>query len=274
MNKFTLVITKQSMEDLSCTGLQDLPFRNLEIKHEKRWLKGEMIINQDWFAIANHFRTTVKRLKLTDVRMSFGEMKLLLESMDNLQTLDLKDIDMTSGVDSTLILPKLVSFSLDLQHSWKRVDYINAFKFNSGIEKMQLKLSGHGMFFQFGKFIATLPNIKNLQLEGKYVDLYLDSQCTLKLETLHTNSLDNAEHLQFLQGQIGTLKELRLKKLPVQTSCVAVMKTIYEMGLKNLYLKGFCLIKNYEPQRVETNFRFMTREFISALEILKHGGCK
>jgi hypothetical protein len=288
MNKFKLQLNNKTIAKLAGVDhLPDAPIKSLQIVRNVGIFDMETCIN-----IVRKYRATVETLKLVDLKLSFYEMKMMLTKMDNLRDLELKNVEMITECVSQIKLPNLKSLKMFVYCDPDRYEdddeygdfgepdeILNSLKYNSSIEKLEYYQTCDSRWSctsrtSFTEFTKTTPNIKHLKLEGfRADDLLYD--LPLKLETLHTESLDLDDNTLFLGNEhFPHLKELRLRNLPFND--VAILETIFDnTNLESFSLAGVALIKNYELAHVDKELTVCSDyDFKLALEILKRGRCK
>jgi hypothetical protein len=263
LDTFKLQVDNKSIETLAVDDWPRVPIKNIHIQKDRRKFDMEACIS-----IMNRYRTSVETMVIKDLDLSLYEMERLLENMENLQILTFIDVTLPSETIKPLQLPKLTSLSIT--YSWRTLklsaEILGAFKYNSLIETHAI--SNYNNDFLRG-FIETLPKLKHLKLKGKVNnEVLLRSHLSQKLETLHIDSLNTDDNVQFLLNQTK-LKELRLKRIP-DVNSAAFVRTCYER-LDTFYLDGALLIRNYQPQHVEEELQV---DWIIWLEVLKRGLCE
>jgi hypothetical protein len=285
INKFKLLLNDKTVKELTRAELlPDAPIKTMEIE-----LKGGHSAVQRSIMIVDKYRTTIENMTLTKLSISYDEMELLLKNMDNLQTLKFQDVELTSdrirqiklpALKSLLIVYSKCSVNSENEHYNTAEEIMGAFMHNRSVERFQYSQKFDGCrsgphikvsFFQH--FLETLPNVRHLVLEGYKVDNLLRMLLPHPLESLQS-SLDFHTSAAFLSNQKGSLKELRLRDLPLFFGSSAVLSKIYDMNLKNFYLGGIPLILNYQTQHVEQKLAINYMAFETFLEILKRGRCK
>jgi hypothetical protein len=266
LDTFKLQVDNKSIKTVAVDDWPRVPIKNIHIQNDGWKFDMEACIS-----IVNKYRTSVEEMEMKYIDLSLYEMERLLENMENLQILTFKDVKLPSETIEPLHLPKLTSLSIINPHTIRNVParILEAFKYNSLIETLAISnYSDYSNDFYRG-LIETLPKLKHLKLKGRVNDeVLLCSHLPQKLETLHIDTLNTGDNVQFLLIQTE-LKELRLKWLP-DVNSIALVKTIYER-LDTFYLGDALLIRNYQPQHVEEQLQV---NWIISLEILKRGRCE
>jgi hypothetical protein len=269
LKKFKLQLDSKSIKTLAVDDWPNVPIKNIQILQKD----GRKFYKEAYISIVNKYRTSVEDLAIEHLELSFNKMKKLLENMENLRKLTFNDVGISFGVIKPLQLQKLSALSI-ISRERKAINWLDeilrVFMFNSTIETLRIAASDRNWSntMIFHGFIKTLPKIKHLKLEGDIGNEVVRSDLPLKLETLHVDSLDANDNVQFLLNQ-RKLKVLRLKRLP-RVNSTAFVRTVYE-HLDTFYLKDVLLIRNFQPQHVEENLEL---DWKAGLEILKRGRCE
>jgi hypothetical protein len=263
MEKFTLRLYNNT----PVVMLPNVPIKKMEIHQNGRYFNKQLVLK-----IANMYCKTIEDLKLIDFQMGFYQMFEILMKMKNLRNLVLSRVNLTSIRSSQVKLPKLKSLAIDWNGNAENI--LSMFMYNNSIDTVDLSSiprQANGQAFE--AFIETVPNVKHLKMSGIGGERFhfLHSNMSLTLETLDANHLDFPGNVQFIQRQMGSLKELRIRHFPQDHNAAEVTKTIYELNLEKLYWAAVPFILNYEVQHVENQLKFSLQEFGTALEILKRG---
>jgi hypothetical protein len=273
LDTFKLQINNKSIETVALDDWPRLSIKNIHILQKD----GRKLGMEACISIVDKYRTSVETMVINDLELSFCEVKELLknlENLENLQKLTFKDVKLPSETIEPLQLPKLTSLSIINRHTLINMParILEAFKYTSTIEELLIELvfmiNTNENARVFHGFIKTLPKLKHLKLKGQVGRVVLHSDLPQKLETLHIDSLNTNDNVQFLLNQTE-LKDLRLTWLP-RSNSTAFVRTCYER-LDTFYLKGALLIRNYEPQHVEQK---MELDWEAGFEILKRGLCE
>jgi uncharacterized protein YlzI (FlbEa/FlbD family) len=270
-------LDNKTIEDMTC--LPSTSIKNIEIEQNGNKFDAEKCMR-----VISKYRRTIKSLTFINVKIPFDELETILTSVDNLQSLELRELILPSGSVGHVKLPSLKSFTVafgwQLDDNFMIDKILEPFKSNTTIETFQITDgcqggSGERRSNVVKNFMDTLPNIKHLKLKGLLSEKILLDK--LQLESLHTESLFIsicAGGRTLLLNQ-KNLKELRLENLHHLFGSEDIIRTVYdEMHLESFYLGGIPLILNHEPQHVEDTLKFNGASIIAALEILKRGRCK
>jgi hypothetical protein len=176
MDKFKLRIEHRTIKRF-IEGLPTVPLRNLKIGRKRT---PSIDLDADVSLIINKYCTTIENLQLIGLKMTSSELKTMLTGMGELRNLELRDLELTTPTTDPVQLPKLESLSISFfresqtcncRHGimcYATENLLQAFKFNTTIEKFQFHRGYHGHRIcaeVYQSFIKTVPNVKHLVLD-------------------------------------------------------------------------------------------------------------
>jgi hypothetical protein len=295
MKEFTLNVDKSFVHSIYREPtLPKIPLQNIVIESAGWGWKGgnyknQLTVDDGCINIVKIYSMTIEKMELRWLNLTFNELAELLNATTRLEKLTLWhkekyrtecEVNLTLPYLKVLIFKASISDMCEVYSSFLQ-QLFNLFKHSSSIEELRIELQCLSGFYllayprSFYSFLGTLPNLKRLTLGSGICENTTDpaglTMPLCKIETLHVDVLYAPR--QFLQSQIGYLRELRLSKLPD----VETMRLIFQdISLKSLYLKKTALILNYEKQHVR--FMHLKYDFHTGLppviELLRLGKCK
>ncbi|KAG5669013.1 hypothetical protein PVAND_016916 [Polypedilum vanderplanki] len=261
--RFQLQITKEFIETQDLSNLPNIPIKNISIidvniEEASNFKKLSELINT--------YKHSIKNFSMTDVHFtSIENLKEILKDQSSLKNLKISNLNFfKSKPIQRIFLPQLQSLSIKITNNYvnSMKNIFDLFTSNESIEKIELTAQAcNSNCFDhesFNNFVKTLPKFKHLIMNGHGILSYLNhKEFPSKLEKFEVFALGfhwraSVPRLDFLKSQTGSLRELKLHRLPFDTDGGEVLKFIIEeMNLENFYYDEIPLILNEQKQEIE-----------------------
>lgn len=239
--------------------------------------------------IINHFKDSIESLKITETKMKNVEVvREMMKNLTNLKHFEVSDLNFVMQIVCTpLNLPNLQSISMRKERIYNQSveELFKLFHNSQQVDKVVLDIpewSWHGFNHElFNELLKSFPKLNHLVMLGTGSASYFDQNSfPYKVEKLEAyligfNWNETTPRLYFLKSQIGSLKELKLHKLPYDYDGGEVLKFIIEeMKLDKFYYGDKLMISNGKKRDDVEEIWFNEVTVTAGMEMLRQFPCK
>lgn len=297
MKKFIFTVTSLNLDyqlaKMPAVGILNIVFHDLGINTKGLYFSEEKLQEfqgrhlppsetlEKLLELLERYEETIESLELRNFHVDSGKTFLeILKKMKNL-----KELKISSGVmfaydpndipeDLPMIESALLTDSSEIYFDFlKNFKNLKKFKFIKDDQS-----SGNFNFSKLNELLVAVPSIKHLILEGSSTRGFFSQQIDnlpFRLETIEADGINLSRHdgqprLAFLESQLGSLKDLRVKKLPYDNDGDQVLNFIIEvMNVQKFYYDGKAFIENGEKVKGIKEIWFNENTIKAGMELVK-----